>query len=147
MVTVLGQLLVAMRSSRRPLKYTIAAVTWDNTLISQMRTVMEEETLVAQGFVGLLSVWTRPPQSAETMIWTLGFDAHSEELASSCRNANKENELPSELMSAFGTHAPRIADKILYIMQLRGHRVLDLRHIKTEMQKKHKKCKYGKSQT
>ena len=49
MVTVLGQLLVAMRSSRRPLKYTIAAVTWDNTLISQMRTVVEEETLVAQG--------------------------------------------------------------------------------------------------
>ena len=63
MVTVLGQLLVAMRRSRRPLKYTIAAVTRDNTLISQMRTVMEEETLVAQGFVGLLSVWTRPPQS------------------------------------------------------------------------------------
>ena len=137
----------AGRSSRRPLKYTIAAATWDNTLISQMRTALEEETLVAQGFVGLLSVWTRPPQSAETMIWTLGFDAHSEELASSCRNANKENELPSELMSAFGTHAPRIVDKVLYIMQLRGHRVLDLRHIKTETQKNRKKCKYGKSQT
>ena len=49
-------------------------------------------------------------------------------------------------MSALGRHAPRIVDKVLYIMQLKGHRLLDLRHIESDMQKK-QKCKYEKSQT
>ena len=71
--------------------------TLDNTLISQRCPQLGEETVVVQGFVGLLSLSIGLPHCAGKMFPRPGFDVHSQELVSSYRNPDNENDLADRL--------------------------------------------------
>ena len=64
--------------------------TLDDTLVSQGCFQVEEDTIVVQGFVGLLSLSIGLPHYAGEMFPASGFDVHSQELVSSYRNPDNE---------------------------------------------------------
>ena len=93
----------------------------DNTLISQRCPKVEEATVVVQGFFDLLSLSIGLPHCAGKMFPPPGFDVHSQELLSSCRNPDHEDDLADRLAGwlahwrsvskrGWWTGFPRVAD-------------------------------------